>query len=260
MHRFIAIFLLSLIALTALAQSEIPPIVGDYWAWRETVDPLPPGEDPLVRFQTKLRADGLSETDIASALEALRRGLIVEEGEFYDGIYETGPNFNSAPNKLLVAAIEGRAVGKALDAGMGQGRNALLLAERGWQVTGFDPSKVGLDLARRAASAAGLHIDTVQAGAEYFDFGEQRWDLIAIIYPIEKVSVHRAREALRPGGLIVVEAPHKETSPQDHHYESNELLEIFRGFRILKYEDTTAVADWGLEPIRLVRLVAEKPR
>ena len=86
------------------------------------------------------------------------------------------------------------------------------------------------------------------------------WDLIAIIYPIEKVSIYRVREALRAGGLVVVEAPHKEAAPYPHHYDSNELLEIFAGFRILTYEDTRLIADWGLEEIRLVRLVAEKPR
>jgi hypothetical protein len=72
--------------------------------------------------------------------------------------------------------------------------------------------------------------------------------------------VYRVREALKPGGLVVIEAPHKETSPHRHHYESNELLRIFSDFRVLKYEDTRAVADWGLKQIRLVRLVAEKPR
>ncbi|MDA0207602.1 MAG: hypothetical protein O3A53_10485 [Acidobacteria bacterium] len=102
MRRLIIAAVLFLIALTALAQSQIPAIVGDYWAWRETVDPLPPGEDPLNRFQTKLRADGLSESDIASTLETLRRGLIIEEGEFYDGIYKEGPDFTPEPNRLLV--------------------------------------------------------------------------------------------------------------------------------------------------------------
>ena len=180
--------------------------------------------------------------------------------EFYDTIFSKGPKFNSGPNRLLAEAIQGRVLGKALDVGMGQGRNAVFLASKGWEVTGFDPSAIGLEQARKNATEAGVEIKTLQSGAEYFDFGRKRWDLIAIIYPIEKTSIFRVRDALKPGGLVVVEAPHRETAPLRHHYDSNELLEIFRGFRILKYEDTRALADWGLEGTRLVRLIAEKPR
>jgi SAM-dependent methyltransferase len=248
------------LALVGLAQSKVPAIVGEYWGWRETAKPLPKGEDPIALFEAKLRAGGLSPAAAAAEIETLRRGLIVEEGEFYDAIYAKGPNFNSQPNKLLVEAVKGRTPGRALDVGMGQGRNAVYLARQGWDVTGFDPSAVGLEQAHSNAAKAEVKISTVQAGAEYFDFGLENWDLIAIIYPIEKASVYRVREALKPGGLVVVEAPHKETAPYPHHYDSNELLEIFAGFRILKYEDTRAVADWDLKEVRLVRLVTEKPR
>jgi len=260
MRRFLTIAALLLVALTALAQSEIPQIVGDYWAWRGTVDPLPQGDDPLVRFQAKLRAEGLNETDIASTLETLRRGLIIEEGEFYDGIYKEGPNLDFAPNRLLVEAVERLPPGEALDVGMRQGRNGLYLAQRGWRVTGFDPSAEGLRQAHENAAKAGVEIATVKSGAEYLDYGHERWDLIDIIYPLEKVSVFRVREALKPGGIVVIEAPHVEVAPYPHHYASNELLEIFRGFRILKYEDTRAMADWGQAETRLVRIIAQKPR
>ena len=261
MHRAAALVVAAFaFSLVGLAQSGPSDIVGDYWRWREQAKPLPAGDDPIALFKAKLHADGLTEAAVDANIETLRKGLIAEEGEFYDAIYEKGPKFNPKPNALLVAAVEGSDPGEALDVGMGQGRNAVFLARKGWQVTGFDPSAVGLAQARRGADAAGVEITTVQTGAEYFDFGRERWDFIAIIYPIEKVSVFRVREALRPGGLVVIEAPHKETAPYPHHYESNELLEIFRGFRILRYEDTTAIADWDLEQIRLVRLVAEKPR
>jgi hypothetical protein len=43
-------------------------------------------------------------------------------------------------------------------------------------------------------------------------------------------------------------------------YGPNELLHIFEGFRIVRYEETTGSYDWGKETIRLVRFVAKKPR
>jgi SAM-dependent methyltransferase len=260
MRRQVIAFALFLVALTALAQSEIPPIVADYWAWRETVDPVPQGEDPLKRFQAKLRADGLNEADIAFTLDTLRRGLIIEEGEFYDGIYKEGPDFTPEPNRLLVEAVERLSPGDALDVGMGQGRNGVFLAQRGWRVTGFDPSAEGLRQAHENAAKSGVEITTFKSGSEYFDFGSERWDLIDIIYPIEKFSVFRVRDALKPGGIVVIEARHFEVAPYPNNYASNELLEIFQGFRILKYEDTIAIADWNPAETRLVRLIAQKPR
>jgi len=48
--------------------------------------------------------------------------------------------FVRQPTAVLVSAVKERRPGKALDIGMGQGRNAVFLAQKGWDVTGFDPS------------------------------------------------------------------------------------------------------------------------
>ncbi len=182
------------------------------------------------------------------------------KGNGTNRIYAGPPEFNTRPNALLVAAVDGVPAGKALDVGMGQGRNSLFLAGKGWEVTGFDVAGVGLQKAKEQAAGAGLTITTVLASDEEFDFGRDRWDPIAIIYALAKRSVHRVRDALKPGALVVVEAGQIDTSGAPFEYQSNELLEIFRGFRILKYEDTTGKYDWGPETIRHVRLVAQKPR
>jgi hypothetical protein len=41
-------------------------------------------------------------------------------------------------------------------------------------------------------------------------------------------------------------------------FDTNELLNIFRGLRVVHYEDTTAKGDFGLEETRVVRLAAIK--
>jgi hypothetical protein len=56
----------------------------------------------------------------------------------------------------------------------------------------------------------------------------------------------------------VVECSHKEASNAPYEFETNELLKIFEGFRILKYEDTLAQHDWAAKELRLVRLIAQK--
>ena len=69
----------------------------------------------------------------------------------YDKVYSGVPEFKTEPNRLLMETVDGRKPGRALDVGMGQGRNALALARLGWDVTGFDVSAVGLAEASAAA-------------------------------------------------------------------------------------------------------------
>src|SRR5215831_21041860 len=67
-----------------------------------------------------------------------------ETGDYY-GAYSPGGEsvFNHHPNAFLVECVRNRKSGKALDVGMGSGRNALYLASHGWDVTGFDIANVG---------------------------------------------------------------------------------------------------------------------
>jgi SAM-dependent methyltransferase len=117
----------------------------------------------------------------------------------------------------------------------------------------------------RGAEAArlGLPLTAVHAADEEFDFGRDRWDLIIIIYAIEKRSVYRVRRGLKPGGIVVIEAAHREPGGYPFGYESNELLKIFDGFRILRYEERLGVPDFPTDRSKrelLVRLMAQKPR
>ena len=225
--------------------------------WRKTPENSGLGWDTaLTKYGSQLRRNGES-------LENVERTLLVisarDEATLYDPIFAKPPKFDTTPNHLLIEAARDRAPGTALDVGMGQGRNAVYLAKKGWKVTGFDVSKVGLDEATKQAASAGVTINTVQASDLEFDFGANRWDLIAIIYPIEKRSVYRVRQALKSGGIVVIECGHKESGQAPYLYNSNELLHIFEGFQILKYEVPVAMHDWARREMRLVRLIAEKP-
>lgn len=212
-------------------------------------------ETAMQNYAAKLRADGYSESEVSKIVSIINAR---DEATLYDPIFAGPPKFQTSPTSLLVEAVRNHAPGKALDVGMGQGRNSIYLAQQGWQVTGFDVSEVGLAEARRLATAAGVHINIVLASDEEFDFGISQWDLIAIIYPIEKRSTYRVRKALKPGGLVVVECAHKEAGNAPYAYDTNELLRIFDGFRILKYEDTVGMHEWAQKELRLVRLIAQK--
>jgi len=57
---------------------------------------------------------------------------------------------------------------------MGQGRNTIFLARKGWKAVGFDPAEDGLDAAREAAARAGVTIEAIESTHEAFDFGTDR--------------------------------------------------------------------------------------
>ena len=156
--------------------------------------------------------------------------------------------FNHEPNAFLTTVLRDTKPGKAVDVGMGQGRNAIWLARRGWHVTGFDLSDVGVKLAKEQAEAAGVRIDALVASTEEFDFGVDRWDLIVLTYVPFNPYRDKLIQALRPGGLILVEAFHNDTRRVrllGDGFNNNELLQAFPGLRILHYEDTWAKQDWG---------------
>src|SRR5256885_16308311 len=67
------------------------------------------------------------------------------EAERWDQVYaREGHLFTTAPNAFLVEVAESLPPGLALDIGMVQGRDAIWLPERGWDVTGLDISGEGL--------------------------------------------------------------------------------------------------------------------
>jgi 2-polyprenyl-3-methyl-5-hydroxy-6-metoxy-1,4-benzoquinol methylase len=167
--------------------------------------------------------------------------------------------FRTAPNALLVRSVNGLKPGKALDIAMGQGRNALFLAKEGWAVTGYDVSEVGLGVARKDAEKAGLRINAVLASHQDFDFGREQWDLIAMIYTLADMQdgafLRRVRDSLKPGGLIVVEQMNAGGTGKG---PANALFRSFEDLRVIHYEDVVDTAEWGLQKMRLGRIVAQK--
>lgn len=59
----------------------------------------------------------------------------------------------------LLAWLDGRPPGRAIDLGCGTGTNVVTLARLGWQVTGIDYAPLAIQKARRKLTAAGLAAD-----------------------------------------------------------------------------------------------------
>jgi SAM-dependent methyltransferase len=204
---------------------------------------------------------------LSSAQESIRSPESEALGRSWDPAYlEHNPGFNVEPNAFLVEVVKNLKLGEALDVGMGQGRNALFLAKQGWSVTGFDVSEAGVAQAREQAKKSGLALNCLVQSSEEFHWGKDRWDLIVVAYfPQLRSSLPKLLESLRPGGIVVIEAYHKEAALDRPPgpgagvtFDSNELIKLLASLRVLKYEDVRARADWGLFNTRLVRLLAQK--
>jgi len=174
---------------------------------------------------------------------------------YWDSVYsQRRPIFSPRPTELLKYAVKDRSPGKALDIGMGQGRNSIFLAQQGWDVTGFDPSEEGVRQAQATAHKLKLHLNASVAREEDFDLGRQKWDLILIAYVrrLKKEDAVRFYEAMKPAGILVYE--------NNNVGDLNELLRAFLGYRILRFEDVDAYTDWHPEKKqRVERLICQRP-
>ncbi|MDP6377737.1 MAG: class I SAM-dependent methyltransferase [Pseudomonadales bacterium] len=110
------------------------------------------------------------------------------------------------PSVLLADWVERIPVGRALDIACGAGRNSMYLARRGFDVTGIDISRVGLEHARRSAKDANLDIDWVEADLESGALPvDGPFDLIVLFRYVNLELVSRLPPLLAPGGWLIVE-------------------------------------------------------
>jgi SAM-dependent methyltransferase len=143
--------------------------------------------------------------------------------EFWDDRYRsTDKLWSGQPNPQLVAQTADLAPGTALDAGSGEGADAIWLARHGWTVTAVDVSAVALERAAGYAAAAGeeiaRRITWQQEDLLTWAPEAQRFDLVSAQFMhlpgAELEAMHqRLAAAVRPGGTLLVVAHH----PDDLH-------------------------------------------
>jgi SAM-dependent methyltransferase len=202
-----------------------------------------------------------------SALPALFSQTIdPRDQKYWNGKFnDPKTQFKREPSRLLVDAIHGRKPGSAIDLGMGEGRNSIYLAQQGWQVTGVDLADAGVAQAKKRAAELHLNLTAAVDDLDHYDLGRSQWDLIAMFYVhawyhgAKQTNVNRLKQALKPGGLVVMEGF---AGPEKFMFQPNELLADFSGdLRILRYEDLEAEAEWAPgESSHIIRLIAEKSK
>jgi SAM-dependent methyltransferase len=168
------------------------------------------------------------------------RGLISETCEM-EVIMHTHSN---TPSEFLVENILLLPRGKALDIAMGGGKNSLFLAQMGFDVEGVDNSSEAISMANALAKERGVRINTRLIDLEKEPFIKARaYDCIICFNYLQRNLFPFIRNGLRKNGVIVYEtyivdqAQFGRPKNPDHLLKHNELLELFSGFRVLRYHE-----------------------
>ena len=134
---------------------------------------------------------------------------------------------------------------KALDLAAGEGRNAVFLAEHGFDVEAIDISRTALDRAKKSALSRGVRIKTVAADLDTFVIPKEEYDLILDFYFLDRRLIPKIKRGLKKEGMVVFETYATDQrdmaaggpSKKKYLLKPNELLGLFRGFHILFYRE-----------------------
>lgn len=175
---------------------------------------------------------------------------------------ESGYFMGKKPVPLLVKNVGLLPKGRALDLAAGEGRNAVFLAQQGFEVDAVDISPVGLRKAEAFAAERGVEIETIVANLEEYDLGVERYDVVANFYYLQRDLTAKIKRALKPGGIVIYETftvKHLEIpgargpTKREHCLEVGELKRMFEDFEILHWSE---VRDVGKAT---ASLIARKP-
>lgn len=154
--------------------------------------------------------------------------------------------FGKDPAAFLVRQVEKLPKGKVLDIAVGEGRNAVYLAKRGYQVEGVDISQVGLKKAKKLAAENGVRISTTNADLNKYKIKASSYDVILNFYYLQRNLFPQIKAGLKKGGVVVFEThttehlknPGASGWEKEFLLQPGELKKAFSDFEILHYSET----------------------
>jgi len=172
--------------------------------------------------------------------------------------------FGKEPNPFLKKHIRLLLKGRALDIASGEGRNAVFLAQNGFEVDAVDISEKGLKKAQKLAREKGVKINTFPVDLDQYQIEKGRYDLVTNFYFLRRSLIPKIKKGLKKGGRVIFETYILEQrklgtgGPKQAKYflKPNELLRLFKNFRILFYRE--GIFKEGGRKKAVASLIAEK--
>jgi len=146
-------------------------------------------------------------------------------------------DLDSRPTKLVEETARRLKPGRVLDLACGAGRNALWLAQNGWDVTAVDGASSAIEILALRARELSVFVKTVVADLQRgeYEIPSNTWDFITICYYLQRNLIQRAKQGVRPGGtlLVIVHIIEAGEEPTESRLRPGELEAYFADWQIV---------------------------
>jgi SAM-dependent methyltransferase len=141
------------------------------------------------------------------------------ESVFRSGVFPPRYQTLAAPNDSVVEWADTLPEGSAvLDVGCGVGRHVLYLGGRGFKMSGVDLSPSGIKISKEACAERQIDFDGRVSDMTAIPFADRTFDAALSTSTICHhrradilKTIGEVRRVLKPGGLFLVDFPHKDT-------------------------------------------------
>ena len=194
-------------------------------------------DNPMAQPQAWHRVEALTD-DVEWFLE-----FYCEPKDYFPKKYNSNP-FHSE----VLEAMESLSPGKALDLGCGQGRNALFLAQHGFEVTAVDQNELALEILQSIVEQEDLEMTVGLYDINSANL-KQSYDLIVSTVVLMFLQADRIPAIIRnmqdqtnPGGYnLIVCAMDTEDYPCQvpfsFTFKEGELADYYKDWELVKYNE-----------------------
>ena len=194
-------------------------------------------DNPMVQPQAWHRVEALTD-DVEWFLE-----FYCEPKDYFPKKYNSNPVHSE-----VLEAMESLSPGKALDLGCGQGRNALFLAQHGFEVTAVDQNELALEILQSIIEQEDLEMTVGLYDINSANL-KQSYDLIVSTVVLMFLQADRIPAIIRnmqdqtnPGGYnLIVCAMDTEDYPCQvpfsFTFKEGELADYYKDWELIKYNE-----------------------
>ena len=192
---------------------------------------VPNGGSPVVvicehGIRSASACSFLAENGVAR-LHNLTGGIEAWPGPTASGLGGNGRIVHPiAPERFLIDNFHHLSRGLALDVAMGEGRNAIFLATRGFDVDGVDVDAAAVKRARSSSRRLGSPIRGVVGNVEdgTYIIPVETYDVIVVFNYLHRPLFNDIRDGLKPGGVAVFRTGMTEPSRRGGSEDPGRLL------------------------------------
>jgi len=171
------------------------------------------------------------------------------------------------PSSFLIRNFQHLPKGLALDVAMGEGRNAIYMATRGFDVDGVDADADHVARARAAARKLCAPIRAVVGNLEdgTYIIPLEAYNVITVFNYLHRPLFKDIKDGVVPGGVVVYQTFTEEQArfgpPRNpaHLLRTGELKSVFADWEILDHRELTAPSREGGSLRAIAGIVARRP-